>query len=265
MPVKKSSAISRQPSDKKTVVSASLRAAAKQSSLDNIPTKIATKPAASRNDKMSVPVYSLVGRAAGTMSLPKEIFGKVVNKKLLAQALRVYMTNQKNLTASTKTRGEVRGSTAKIQRQKGTGRARHGSIRAPIFVGGGIVFGPRTRNVRLDLPKRMKKAALYSALSSRAGDKGILGVSGLEKASGKTKEMAGFVKKVRGTGEIKGSMLIVTGEKMETIVRGVRNIPGIDVLPVNQLNAYEVLKHDFLVLTKDSLTKLVKPEIKEQK
>ena len=225
-----------------------------------------TKPAvAKKASGLSVPVYSLAGRASGTMSLPKEIFGGKINKELLAQALRVYMTNQKNLTASTKTRGEVRGSTAKIQRQKGTGRARHGSIRAPIFVGGGIVFGPRTRNVRLDLPKRMKKAALYSALSSRAGDKGILGVSGLEKASGKTKEMAGFVKKVRGTGEIKGSMLIVTGEKMETIVRGVRNIPGIDVLPVNQLNAYEVLKHDFLVLTKDSLTKLVKPEIKEQK
>ena len=80
MPVKKSSAISRQPSDKKTVVSASLRAAAKQSSLDNIPTKIATKPAASRNDKMSVPVYSLAGRASGTMSLPKEIFGGKINK-----------------------------------------------------------------------------------------------------------------------------------------------------------------------------------------
>ena len=120
--------------------------------------------AKSRTTALSVPVYSLLGRAAGTMILPKEIFGKVVNKKLLAQAVRVYMTNQKNMTASTKTRGEVRGSTAKIQRQKGTGKARHGSIRAPIFVGGGVVFGPRTRQVRLELPQKMRKAALLSAL-----------------------------------------------------------------------------------------------------
>src|SRR3989344_1873864 len=103
------------------------------------------------------------------MALPKEIFGQEVNTKLLAQAMRVYMTNLKKFTASTKTRGEVRGSTAKIYRQKGTGRARHGAITAPIFVGGGIVFGPKPRKVVLDLPKKMKKAALLAALSDKAG------------------------------------------------------------------------------------------------
>lgn len=204
-----------------------------------------------RASSLSVPVYSLAGRSSGTLSLPKEIFGIKVNEKLLAQAIRVYMTNLKTFTASTKTRGEVRGSTAKIYRQKGTGRARHGAIRAPIFVGGGIVFGPKARKVRLDLPKKMKRSALLSALSSKMVDKGILGVSGLEKATGKTKEMAKLFKKV-GT----YNALIVTGEKQDNVVRAVRNIPGVSVLPTNLINAYEVLKHDMLMLTKDAVGKL---------
>ncbi|TSC65694.1 MAG: large subunit ribosomal protein L4 [Microgenomates group bacterium Gr01-1014_80] len=228
-----------------------LRASKKQITSEKIITKKQTTT--KRMSGLSVPVYSLAGRAAGTLALPKEIFGKEVNKKLLAQALRVYMTNQKNVTASTKTRGEVRGSTAKIQRQKGTGKARHGSIRAPIFVGGGIVFGPKPRQVRLELPQKMRKAALLSALSAKAGDKGIFGVSGLEKATGKTKEMAGLVKKIRGIGEIKGSALIVIAEKADKVVRGVRNIPGVNVMPANQINAYEVLRHQMLLITKEAV------------
>ncbi|TSC87337.1 MAG: large subunit ribosomal protein L4 [Microgenomates group bacterium Gr01-1014_7] len=214
--------------------------------------KVTAKPVAktaTRASRLSVPVYSLSGRAAGTMSLPKEIFGAKVNKTLLAQAVRVYLTNQKLHSASTKTRGEVRGSTAKIFRQKGTGRARHGSIRAPIFVGGGIVFGPKPRKVRLDLPKKMKKAALLSALSAKASDKEIVGVSGLEKASGKTKEIVKLLEKVGK------SVLIVTGEKQDMIVRGVRNIPGVDVIPANLINAYEILRHQFLVISREALAK----------
>ena len=207
-------------------------------------------PRAKKQTGLSVSVYLLTGRAAGTMSLPKEVFGVKPNKILLAQAVRVYTTNQKIFTASTKTRGEVRGSTAKIFRQKGTGRARHGSIRAPIFVGGGIVFGPKPRKVRLELPKKMKKAALLSALSAKMSDKEIVGVSGLEKATGRTKEIVKFLEKVGK------SALIVTGEKQEMIVRGVRNIPGVDVLPANQINAYEVLRHQFLVISKEALVKL---------
>lgn len=208
---------------------------------------------------LSVPVYSLAGRAAGTLSLPKEIFGQKVNKKLLSQAMRVYITNQKNLNASTKTRGEVEGSTAKIYRQKGTGRARHGAIRAPIFVGGGIVFGPKPRKVRLELPQRMKKAALLSAFSAKTADKQVMGLSGLEKASGKTKEMVELLKKLKAK-----SALIVTGEKQDNVVRAVRNIPRVDILPVNLINAYEVVKHSLLLITKEAVEKLSKP-VKEQK
>lgn len=204
----------------------------------------------SRKSPLSVPVYSLTGRAAGTMSLPKEVFGVKVNKTLLAQAILVYATNQKLHTASTKTRGEVRGSTAKIFRQKGTGRARHGGIRAPIFVGGGVVFGPKPRKVRLALPQKMKKAALLSALSAKASDKEVVGVSGLEKASGKTREISKLMEKIGK------SALIITAEKQDNVVRGVRNIPGIEVMPANLLNAYEILKHRFLVISKEALAKL---------
>lgn len=200
---------------------------------------------------LSVPVYSLTGRASGTLSLPKEIFGKEVNKNLLAQAVRVYSTNQKTLPGNTKTRGEVRGSTAKIYRQKGTGRARHGAIRAPIFVGGGITFGPRSRKVRLTLPKKMKKLALINALSAKAADKKVAGVSGLEKASGKTKQISELLKKIKTK-----NALIVIKEKQDNVVRGVKNIQGVSVLPTSLINAYEVLKHDMLIITKDALENL---------
>ena len=216
--------------------------------------QVTSKKATPRSRGLSVPVYSLAGRASGTLSLPKEIFGQKVNEKLLTQALRVYMTNQKVFTASTKTRGEVRGSTAKIFRQKGTGRARHGAIRAPIFVGGGIVFGPKVRKVRLDLPKKMKIAALFAALSSKMGDKGILGLSGIDKASGKTKEMAKLLNKINGG----KSTLIVTGEKTDNVVRATRNIPGVNTLPVSLINAYEILRHDLLLVTKDAVERLKK-------
>ncbi len=213
--------------------------------------KSKAKIIAPRSSGLTVPVYSLIGRASGSLSLPKEIFGQEVNQKLLAQAVRVYMTNQKFHTASTKTRGEVRGSTAKVWRQKGTGRARHGSIRAPIFVGGGIVFGPKPRKVQLGLPKKMKKKALVYALSAKAKDKEIVGLSGLEKATGKTKQIASLAKKLK----IK-SALIVTSEKLDNVVRAARNIPGVDVLPANLINAYEVLKHQILLVTKDAVGKL---------
>lgn len=208
-----------------------------------------------RRGSLSIPVYSLTGRAAGSLALPKEIFGKEVNKKLLAQAVRVYMTNQKVFTAKTKTRGEVKGSTAKIYRQKGTGRARHGSIRAPIFVGGGIVFGPKSRKVRLDLPKKMKKAALLSALSSKVADKNIVGLTGMEKAAGQTKEIVKLLNKINAN---LGSALIVTGQNSDSVIRAARNIPGVDVLPSNLINAYEVLRHEMLLLTKEAVERLKK-------
>ena len=214
-----------------------------------------TKPAPKKVSGLTVPVYSLAGRASGTMSLPKEIFGAKVNKKLLSQMARVYLNNRKTLPGSTKTRGQVEGSSAKIYRQKGTGRARHGSIRANLFVGGGIVFGPTPRKLILDFPKKMKKAALISAFSDKVAEKKVLGLSGLEKASGKTKQIFDLLNKVSKNPK-NFSVLILTDKNIDNVLRAVKNLPGVSVLSVEAINAYEVLKHDLLLLTKEAVEKL---------
>lgn len=226
--------------------------------------KVVAKPEV-KSGGLTVPVYSLVGKTSTTLALPKEIFGNKVNKKLLAQALRVYMTNQKSLLGSTKTRGEVEGSTVKIFRQKGTGRARHGSVRAPIFVGGGIVFGPQSRKVRLDMPQKMKKAALISALSEKALESNVLGLTGIEKASGKTKEMVGLLKKISDSDKKMKKTLVVTETKNDNAVRAVRNIANMDVITVDGINVLEVLKHEILLITKGSIDKLNSPKEKVSK
>lgn len=252
MPVKKAT------SDKKQVISKKVTTAVKAVKPKTVavsaPKKVAAVKSASLS--LSVPLFSLAGKESGTLALPKEIFGQKVNKDLLAQALRVYTANQKTFTASTKTRGEVEGSTVKIYRQKGTGRARHGAVRAPIFVGGGIVFGPKPRKVKLSLPQKMKKAALVAALSFKAADKSVVGVSGIEKASGKTKEMVKLIKQMG----LK-SALVVTDKKLDNVARAGRNIPGVSVLSAGQLNAYEVLRHHSLIISEEVLNGLGKKEI----
>lgn len=257
MPVKKSSA-------KKA---ATKKVAEKKITVKEVKTEVAPKATVkptTRRVNLSVPVFSLLGKDTGTtLTLPKKVFGQKVNKSLLSQAIRVYSTNQKVISGSTKTRGEVAGSTAKIFRQKGTGRARHGSVRAPIFVGGGIVFGPRPRKVRLTLPQKMKRAALISALSSKVLDKNIFGLSGMEKSTGKTKEIVKLMLSVgQSAGKKKKSMgaLIVTGGKSDNVFRSVRNIKGITALPANLLNAYAVLKHEILLISKEAVEVLGKVE-----
>lgn len=210
--------------------------------------------------KFQVPVYTLSGKKSGFLNLPKDIFGAKVNKSLLAQALRVYLNNLKAHSSHTKTRGEVKGSTRKIYSQKGTGRARHGAKTAPIFVGGGVALGPKFRKVILDLPKKMKRAALVSALSQKMSEQEVLGMRGLDKASGKTKQVAKLIEKLN-----KKSLLITTNGKDDLIQRACRNLPGIDVLHSDQLNAWEVIKHQTLILTKEAVDKLTNRIEKQEK
>lgn len=207
----------------------------------------------------TVPMYTLTGTESGTLELPKEVFGKEVNKQLLAQAIRVYGANKKLFTGSTKTRGEVAGSTVKIFRQKGTGNARHGGKRAPIFVGGGIAMGPRPREGKLELPKKMKRAALLNALSVRALEKQVIGLDGLDKTSGKTSQIAKLLTKVVNQ---KGdrSTLILIDDKNDKLFRAVRNINGLTALSTDFVNAYEVLKHQTLAITRAAVEKLVNPK-----
>lgn len=179
-------------------------------------------------------------------NLPKELFGGKVNKAILAQYVRVFLANQREGSARTKTRGMVEGSTRKIYRQKGTGRARHGSIRAPIFVGGGIVFGPVARDYHLTMSKDMKRKALLSAFAARVADTVV--VDGIEDAE-KTKAVAGALKSSVGMGNV----LFIVPKAAEKLVRASRNIKGVDVVRATDVNPYEVLTHKTIVFTKSAL------------
>ena len=218
-----------------------------------------------RTQKLIANVYNTQGKVVSEINLPKEVFGAKVNSSLMAQAVRVYLANQRMGTASTKNRGEITGSTKKIWRQKGTGRARHGSRKAPIFVGGGVAFGPRPRDYSLKMPKKMKKAALFSALSYKQDSGGIKVVTGLEKILPKTKFMAQVVKKL-GFNSKKINILLVTPDKekngFENVYRAGRNLEGLKILNVNTLNTYEVLDNQSIFFMKDAVGAVEKHFIK---
>src|SRR3989338_2536944 len=249
---------------KKIPASPRLRGASKTTAQrpTSIRSRLKTAKGASKDSKFSVPVVDLTGKRKGSVELPKEIFGANVNEKLIAQAVRVYLVNQRQWTASTKTRGEVTGSTRKIYRQKGTGRARHVSITAPIFRGGGIVFGPRVRGFSLKLSKQMKKKALSSALAQKLLDQKV-SVVDLEGVSGKTRELAQLFKNLKLLDKEKkdNQVLFVSASKGEA-KRAARNIRGITVSNVESINTYEVLANKYLILARDAVPNLVNHFIK---
>ncbi len=215
-----------------------------------------------RSGSISVPMYDSKGAKSGSFALPREIFGAKINSVLMAQAVRVYLANQRQGNASTKTRGEVRGSTKKIYRQKGTGGARHGSKRAPIFVKGGINFGPKPRDYSLNLPQKMRRAALISALSQKAKGGEIKVLSGLVKIEPKTKGMAILIKKVTDDKKRKDRVLLVTSanpKELSNVYKAGRNIENVEILNAKLLNTYEVLKHKNLLFMKESVEVLSAP------
>lgn len=209
------------------------------------------KIVAVRKPGLSAKVFDLKGKNIGTAPLPKEIFGQKPNKNLLSQALRVYFANSKPHTAHTKTRAEVRGGGTKPWRQKGTGRARAGSIRSPLWVGGGITFGPRARDAKLSLPKKMKHKALVYALSTKAKSQDIKVIANIEKIDPKTKIIAGLLKNLD---MLKNSLFIVS-EKNQNLKLATRNIPNVSVETPSNLNAYVVTKNNNLLLSKEALAK----------
>jgi len=199
---------------------------------------------------MDIDVFDTKGGKT-SMQIPSEVFGVKLNKQLLAQAVRVYLANQRMGTAKTKTRGEVTGSTRKIYQQKGTGRARHGGIRAPLFVGGGVVNGPTPHDYSLSMPKKMKKQALYQALSSKKTDGSVIAIKGLDGGEGKTKAMAAILKTVG----VKGNYIMVVmpaESKTDTVFRSMRNIQGVTLRSVTQLNAYEVMRSSTMLFMVDA-------------
>lgn len=205
-------------------------------------------------ESLSLSVVGIDGKIKSKLHVPKELFGAKVNKQLLAQAVRVYLANQRASGASTKTRGEVEGSTRKIYRQKGTGRARHGAIRAPIFVGGGIVFGPKPRDFRLMMPDKMKRAALAAALTNQLTANNIIVVDGLETLAPKTKLFADVFDKI---GAAKKTLFLIPNNA-KTLAFATRNLSDVDVMPVANVHPYTVLSHDKIVLTKDAMQEISK-------
>ncbi|MFH1832666.1 MAG: 50S ribosomal protein L4 [Candidatus Levyibacteriota bacterium] len=204
----------------------------------------------SKMGSLKVDVYDLKGKVVESMELPKEMFGVKVNKVLISQAVRVYLANQRTGTASTKTRSEVKGSSRKIYKQKGTGRARHGSIRAPIFVKGGLAFGPKPRDYSLKLSKKMKRSALFSALSAKLKDQEIKIIKGLKTLEPKTKNMANTLKNLELSGK---KIMLVLPKDAENIMRAVRNIENTSFILVNTINTYQILNNKVLIFAKEAL------------
>ena len=205
---------------------------------------------------MDYPLYNQNAEKVGKVDLPDAIFGLPMNKDLLHQVVTSQITNQRQPLAHTKDRSDVRGGGIKPWRQKGTGRARHGSIRSPLWKGGGVTFGPRKeRNFTNKINKKMARKALFVALSSKIKDKELTVIEGVGFKNWKTKEMALTVKKLSELFTVKhGSLLLVTPRKLaDTVDRTARNLPKIDVMEAKNLNALNVLARKNMIIFKDSL------------
>jgi len=193
-------------------------------------------------------------------ALPENLFAQKVSPALLAQAVRVYQANQHQGTQSVLTRAEVSRTRKKLYKQKGTGGARHGDRKAPIFVGGGVSFAPKPRDLSLSLPGKMKQKALVGSLSLKAQENQVVVVSGMSELSGKTKELASFLKESGLTGNI---LLVVAGEQ-KNVVRAGRNLMGVKVVSMKQLSTYDVLWAQKLVIMEEALEVEKKAEKKEK-
>jgi len=199
-----------------------------------------------------VDVINRENKSIGSIDLPQEIFGAEVKRGLLHEVVRNYLANQRQGSASTRTRGLVRGGGRKPYRQKGTGRARAGSIRSPLWKGGGIVFGPLPRDYSYKLPKKVKWAALSSALSAKLSDGEVVVVDELTVPEPKTRLLVGVLK-VLG---LNNSTLIIIPEKDVALELAARNIPMVDVVRVSELNVYTILSHEKVILTKGAVEKM---------
>ena len=189
------------------------------------------------------------GVTAGSVTLDAELFGIEPNLAVLHQVVTAQLAARRSGSANTKTRAEVRGGGAKPYRQKGTGRARQGSIRAPQFTGGGIVHGPKPRSYRKKINKKMNRLALCSALSDRAQSERVVVVDQWQFATPKTKDAVSVLENL----ELDGKVMMVVAPTDDTAIRSFRNLPSVQLVQAAELNAYDVLCSDWLVFTSETL------------
>jgi large subunit ribosomal protein L4 len=199
-----------------------------------------------------VNVYNILGEQVEEIELKDDIFGVEVNEHVLYEVVKNQLANKRQGTQSAKTRAEVRGGGRKPWRQKGTGRARQGSIRAPHWVGGGVAFAPKPRDYSYKVPKKVKRLAMKSALSSKVLNEEIIVLDELSLEEPKTKEMAKILANIKAGKKA----LIVMDEKDMNIIKSARNIPNVQVSLVNTLNVYDILNFDSFIITKDAVRKV---------
>ena len=199
-----------------------------------------------------VDVYDIAGKKVDTVDLKDEVFGIEPNEAVVHSVLVNYLANQRQGTQSTKTRAEVSGGGRKPWRQKGTGRARQGSIRAPQWIKGGIALGPKPRSYKYTVNKKEKRLAIKSVLSSKVLEKELTVVNEIKLKEIKTKEM----QKALNNLKVEGKTLILLLEKNETVQKSARNIEGVKTTLVNTINVYDLLKYKNLVVTLDTVKKL---------
>ena len=200
----------------------------------------------------SINVYKMDGSVAGKINLSEEVFGVEYNEALIHQAVVTRLANERQGTKSTLTRTEVRGGGRKPWRQKGTGNARQGSIRAPQWIKGGVVFAPKSRDFSKDMNKKAKVGALLSALSKKVADGELLVLESLEVKEGKTKEIVALQKAL---GLDKSAVIVMDNDDIN-VIRAARNIEKLSTLPVAQISTYEVVANAKVVLTKEAVKKL---------
>lgn len=201
----------------------------------------------------SVPLYNKEGRLVKEIDLDGRVFDGEVNKILLHQVMVMYSQNKRSGSASTKTRKDVRGGGRKPWRQKGTGRARAGSIRSPIWRGGGVVFGPHPRDYSYSLPKRMKRQALTSALNSKVETKELVVIEAIALEEPKTKKLVSILSKLKALEK----PLIVLNDLDPKVLQASRNLPGASIRTAQDFNAYDVMRHRKLIIEKVALEGLV--------
>ncbi len=200
----------------------------------------------------TVAIYDIANKKVGDLELNESIFGVEVNEALLHQAVVMQLASQRLGTHATKTRGMVRGGGRKPWKQKGTGRARSGSTRSPIWVGGGTVFGPAPRSYAFRIPRKQRRLAIMCALSDKVQSGDFVVLDSIDFAAPKTKEMV----KMLNDFSVDSKALIITAGEAENVEKSSRNIPGVKAINTNGLNVYDILNHNKLFITKDAITRI---------
>jgi large subunit ribosomal protein L4 len=198
---------------------------------------------------MNITVFNMIGEEVGNVDLPDSVFKAKVNRDLMHQALVRQMANARQGTHSTKGRSDVNRTTAKMYRQKGTGNARHGSRRAPIFVGGGVAHGPKPRSYVKDMPRKMRRSALRSALSVKADNSDIVVLDDLKMEQPKTKEMAALLERFAEG----ASALVLLADRDDNVDKSIRNLPYAKAIRASYLNIRDLLGYDKVIMPLSSL------------